>query len=34
MPQTAKTGAPRNYAQIKETISPVALKKIVSRILK
>lgn len=32
--QTAKTGAPAEYAQIEETISPVALEKISSWILK
>ena len=32
--QTAKTGAPSEYAQIEETISPVALEKISSWILK
>jgi len=32
--QTAKTGAPTEYAQIEETMSPVALEKIASWILK
>jgi pimeloyl-ACP methyl ester carboxylesterase len=32
--QTAKTGAPAEYAQIEETMSPVALEKIASWILK
>jgi uncharacterized protein len=32
--QTAKTGAPSEYAEIQETISPLALKKIVDWILK
>jgi hypothetical protein len=32
--QTAKTGAPNEYAEIEETISPVALDKIASWILK
>jgi uncharacterized protein len=32
--QTAKTGAPSEYAEIEETISPVALEKIASWILK
>lgn len=32
--QTAKTGAPAEYAQIEETMSPVALEKISSWILK
>jgi len=31
--QTAKTGSPAEYAQIEETISPVALEKIASWIL-
>lgn len=32
--QTAKTGSPMEYAQIEETMSPVALEKISSWILK
>jgi hypothetical protein len=32
--QTAKTGSPSEYAQIEETISPIALEKITSWILK
>jgi hypothetical protein len=32
--QTAKTGSPAEYAQIEETISPVALDKIAAWILK
>jgi len=32
--QTAKTGAPAEYAEIEETISPVALDKMASWILK
>jgi fermentation-respiration switch protein FrsA (DUF1100 family) len=32
--QTAKTGAPAEYAQIEETMSPVALEKVSSWILK
>jgi len=32
--QTAKTGAPAEYAQIEETMSPVALEKISAWILK
>jgi hypothetical protein len=32
--QTAKTGAPAEYAEIEETMSPVALEKIASWILK
>jgi hypothetical protein len=32
--QTAKTGSPTEYAQIEETISPVALDKVASWILK
>ncbi len=32
--QTAKTGAPREYAEIEETMSPVALEKIASWVLK
>jgi hypothetical protein len=32
--QDAKTGAPSEYGQIEETISPVALDKIASWILK
>ncbi len=32
--QTAKTGSPSEYAEIDETISPVALEKISSWILK
>jgi hypothetical protein len=32
--QTAKTGAPSEYAEIEETISPIALEKIASWILK
>ena len=32
--QTAKTGAPTEYAEIEETMSPVALEKITSWILK
>jgi hypothetical protein len=31
--QTAKTGAPGEYAEIEETISPIALEKIASWIL-
>jgi hypothetical protein len=32
--QTAKTGAPSEYEEIKETISPIALDKIAAGILK
>ena len=32
--QTAKTGSPNEYAQIEETIAPVALEKIASWIVK
>lgn len=32
--QTAKTGSPAEYAQIEETMSPVALEKMASWILK
>jgi hypothetical protein len=32
--QTAKTGSPAEYAQIDETISPVALDKMANWILK
>jgi hypothetical protein len=32
--QTAKTGAPSEYAEIEETMSPLALEKIASWILK
>jgi hypothetical protein len=32
--QSAKTGSPAEYAEIEETLSPVALEKIVTWILK
>jgi len=32
--QTAKTGAPSEYAEIKETMSPIALEKIANWVLK